>query len=90
MTPAVLQKKVAAQIIALKKKIMIFDRVTYSMETHQFLAAIPDATLNKDKPIIDTAGAIVKGVINFNTRPTIPEIWKQKGNTIILPATFHG
>ena len=47
--------------------------VTYPSETAQFLEAKRSETVeNSERPIMVTAGAMVRGVTNLRTRPTIP------------------
>jgi hypothetical protein len=45
----------------------------YPIETAQFLAAKSEATLKRASPIMETAGAIVRGVTKRRTRPTMPK-----------------
>ena len=43
------------------------------MEMPQFLEAIPEASPNRDRPIIVTAGTIVNGVTNRSRTPVRPD-----------------
>ena len=43
------------------------------MDMPQFLEAMPDASPNRDRPIIVTAGTIVNGVTNRSRTPVRPE-----------------